>query len=76
MAKKPGLKARSASVKAAMSVAHDDHETPAGKTVAASLRLDPERHDALRTIAFNTRRSIHSLLLEGVDAVLKKHGAK
>jgi len=76
MAKKPGLKARSASVKAAMSVAHDDHEIPAGKTVAASLRLDPERHDALRTIAFNTRRSIHSLLLEGVDAVLKKHGGK
>ena len=76
MAKKPGLKARSASVKASKSTAQDDHETPTGKTVAASLRLDPERHEALRTIAFNTRRSIHSLLLEGVDAVLKKHGSK
>jgi predicted HicB family RNase H-like nuclease len=76
MAKKPGLKARSASVKAAMSVAHDEPEKPTGKTVAASLRLDPERHEVLRTIAFNTRRSLHSLLLEGVDEVVKKYDQK
>ncbi len=35
---------------------------------------DPERHDRLRTVAFHARRSMHSLLVEGVDLVLAKHG--
>ncbi len=73
MPKRAGLRARSASVKAAMSVSQ---EAPAiaGKPVATTVRLDPERHDRLRTLAFHTRRSMHSLLVEGVDLVLAKHG--
>ena len=75
-AKKAGLRARSASVKAAMSVSQVD-EAPApataGKTVATSVRLDPERHDRLRILAFHTRRSMHSLLVEGVGLMLAKH---
>lgn len=75
MVKKPGLRARSASVKAAMSVA-DEQAAPAVKAVAMTVRLDADRHDRLRTIAFHSRRSLHSLLVEGVDLVLKKHGGK
>ena len=72
MAKKPGLRARSASVKAAMSVA-DEQAEPSGKTIATTVRLDADRHDQLRTIAFHSRRSMHSLLVEGVDLMLAKH---
>ncbi len=71
-AKKAGLRARSASVKAAMSVA-DEVPAAAGKPVTTTVRLDPDRHDQLRTLAFHTRRSMHSLLVEGVDLVLAKH---
>ena len=72
MARNPGLRARSPSVKAAMSVADDT--AAAGKPIATTVRLDADRHDRLRTIAFHSRRSMHSLLVEGVDLVLKKHG--
>ena len=63
-AKKAGLRARSASAEA---------PAAAGKAVATTVRLDPERHDRLRTVAFHTRRSMHSLLVEGVDLMLAKH---
>ncbi len=60
-AKRAGLRARSASVKAAMSVSQGDTApAPAGKPVATTVRLDPDRHDQLRTLAFHTRRSMHS----------------
>jgi len=45
----------------------------AGKAVSTTVRLDPERHDRLRTLVFHTRRSMHSLLVEGVDLMLAKH---
>ncbi len=77
MAKKPGLRARSASVKAAMSVAQDNQVAPVSeRAIATTVRLDPDRHEQLRTLSFHSRRSMHSLLLEGVDLVLKKHGGK
>ena len=73
-AKKAGLRARAASVKAAMSVSQvDEAPAAAGKTVSTTVRLDPERHDRLRTVAFHARRSMHSLLVEGVDLMLAKH---
>ncbi len=73
-AKKAGRRARSASVKAAKSVSQvDGAPAAAGKMVSTTVRLDPERHDRLRTVAFHTRRSMHSLLVEGVDLMLAKH---
>ena len=36
--------------------------------------LRHDRHEPIRTLSFHSRRSMHSLLLEGVDLVLKKHG--
>ena len=54
----------------------DEATAAAGKAVSTTVRLDPERHDRLRTVAFHTRRSMHSLLVEGVDLVLAKHGGK
>ncbi len=57
-----------------MSVSQVD-EAPAGaaKVVSTTVRLDLERHDRLRTVAFHARRSMHSLLVEGVDLMLAKH---
>jgi len=72
MAKRKGLGARSSAVRAAMTAGRDK-DAPQGKPVSQTIRLDPDRHDALRTIAFNERRSMHSLLVEGVDMVLRKH---
>ena len=73
MAKKPGLRARSAAAQAAMSVV-DTATAPAGKPRATTVRLDTDRYEQLRTLGFNARRSQHSLLLEGVDLLLKKYG--
>jgi len=72
MVKRAGLQARSASVKAAMEAGRDK-DPPKGKPVLQTVRLDPERHELLRTIAFHERVSMHSLLIEGVDMVLAKH---
>ncbi len=63
-AKKVGQRTRPASAKAPVA---------AGKAVSTTVRLDPERHDRLRTVAFHARRSMHSLLVEGVDLMLAKH---
>ncbi len=41
--------------------------------MSTTVRLNPERHDRLRTVAFHARRSMHSLLVEGVDLMLAKH---
>lgn len=42
------------------------------RTIGLSLRLNPETHEVLRRIAFDRRVSIHSLLLEGVAAVIQQ----
>jgi len=78
MAKKPGLRARSTSVKAAMSVAQGEDQAlpPAGKIITVTVRLDPDRHEQLRTLSFHSRRSMNSLLVEAVDMVLAKHKGK
>ncbi len=43
--------------------------------VATTLRLVPDRHDHLRTLAFHSRRSMHRLLVEGVVLVLVEHNS-
>ncbi len=59
-AKKAGLRARSASVKAAMSVA-DEAPAAAGKPVTTTVRLDPAAGEALLTarIEDELRRASH-----------------
>ena len=42
--------------------------------VHSSLYLPEGVYEALRKIAFEERRKIHDLVLEGVDAVLRKRG--
>ena len=48
-------------------------EAAARRQVMLSVRLDPAMHQELRRIAYERHVSIHSLLLEGVDAVRKKY---
>lgn len=85
MAKRSGLLARSGSIRAAIVAAKGEGKAENDdalnartgqrrrKTVGLTLRLDERTHDRLRTIAFKKRVSIHSLLLDGVQAALKQH---
>jgi hypothetical protein len=44
--------------------------------VHTSLYLPKAVHEALREIAFHERVKIHDLVLQGIDAVLKKRDYK
>ncbi len=73
MAKKAGLRARAKSVQAAMTVAKED-VPDSGKKITLTVRLPEATYEAVRQLAFEQRRSQHSVLLEGVDMALAKHG--
>ena len=40
-----------------------------------SVYLPEAAYEALRQVAFDERRKIHDLLMEGVELALKKHGS-
>jgi antitoxin-like ribbon-helix-helix protein len=44
------------------------------ETRTLTLRLAPVVHDQLREMAYTSRRSQHSLLLEALDDLFRKHG--
>jgi predicted HicB family RNase H-like nuclease len=44
------------------------------ETRTLTLRLAPAVHDRLREMAYTSRRSQHSLLLEALDDLFRKHG--
>ena len=69
MSKRTSLTARSKSVAAAITAAADGVE---GRVVGLTVRLNADKHEKLRRIAFEKRISIHSLLLKGVDLVLER----
>jgi hypothetical protein len=49
--------------------------TPAGgETRTLTLRLPPIVHDQLREMAFVSRKSQHSLLMEALNDLFQKHG--
>ena len=43
-----------------------------GKAVVMSLRLDTPMHDRLRKMAYEQRRTMRDILLEGLELVLTK----
>ncbi len=47
-------------------------ETPA--TVHTSLYLPASVYEALRTIAYDERIKIHDVVIEGIDATLRRRG--
>jgi hypothetical protein len=52
---------------------------PAGRWTRADIKhtsvyLPEAAYEALRRVAFDERRKIHDLLIEGVELVLKKRG--
>lgn len=49
-------------------------QQPERLIVHSSLYLPEGVYEALRKIAFEERRKIHDLVLEGVDAILQKRG--
>lgn len=85
MTKRTSLKARNASVQAAMKAAKGNEQSSEkspsavkdaaknGKLVGLTIRLSQDMHEKLRKISFERRVSIHSLFLEGVEFVSKKY---
>lgn len=81
MNKRSGLSARQASINAALAASEGTAETmpttklvgPSSKRITLSIRLDTDTHEQLRQVAFDRRVSIHSLFLEGVEAILQKY---
>ena len=69
MAKKTGQQAKGRTAK---SVAKEPETS--GKKVTLTVRLPEATYERVRQLAFDQRRSQHSILLEGVDMVLAKHG--
>jgi hypothetical protein len=45
-----------------------------GGNRTVTLRLPPIVHDQLREMAFTSRRSQHSLLMEGLNLLFERHG--
>jgi predicted HicB family RNase H-like nuclease len=45
-----------------------------GETRTLTLRLPPIVHDQLREMAFVSRKSQHSLLMEALNDLFQKHG--
>jgi hypothetical protein len=72
MTKKP------TSLSAAMAkkpTAAPDHPEPKdGETRTITMRLKPVVHDQLREMAFTSRKSQHSLLLEALNLLFERHG--
>jgi Spy/CpxP family protein refolding chaperone len=59
---------------ATQSAAAPDAEAGGSETRTLTLRLAPAVHDQLREMAYTSRRSQHSLLLEALDDLFRKHG--
>jgi hypothetical protein len=71
MTKKP------TSLSAAMAkkpTAAPEPEPKDGETRTITMRLKPVVHDQLREMAFTSRKSQHSLLLEALNDLFQKHG--
>jgi predicted transcriptional regulator len=47
-----------------------------GKRIMSPIYLDPAKHEALKRLAFETRRPRSVLLREAVDDLLKKHARR
>ena len=76
--KKPGLRDRAlAAAKTAAGTKSGKPgkaaPAPSGETVSITARIPVELHERLRRHTFETRESINSLILEGLEAHLKKH---
>ena len=53
-----------------------DQLPPAGKIIQQTLYLLPAVHDQLRTLAFHRRVKMHTIVMEGLDAIFRESGLK
>ena len=74
MTRKPKSLADAMTKKAAVAPAPEPAAAAAGDTRTLTLRLPPVVHDQLREIAYTSRRSQHSLLMEGLNLLFEQHG--
>jgi hypothetical protein len=75
MTKKPTGLAAAVSKKAVASAPEVIQPAPAsGALRTLTLRLPEVVHDQLREMAFSSRRSQHSLCMEGLNLLFERHG--
>ncbi|MEA2775273.1 MAG: Antitoxin-like ribbon-helix-helix [Acetobacteraceae bacterium] len=75
MTKKPTGLAAAVSKKAAAAASSPPEPTASSGTLRTlTLRLPEMVHDQLREMAFTSRRSQHSLLMEGLNMLFERHG--
>ena len=72
MTRKPKSLADAMTKKAA-AAAPEPAAAAGGDTRTLTLRLPPVVHDQLREIAYTSRRSQHSLLMEGLNLLFEQH---
>jgi Antitoxin-like ribbon-helix-helix len=73
MTRKPKSLADAMTKKAAAAVPKPS-AAASGDTRTLTLRLPSVVHDQLREIAYTSRRSQHSLLMEGLNLLFEQHG--
>lgn len=78
MAKNPGLRARARFISAGLTAANAQPakarpKADGGEGKNITARIPGPIHKDLRRIAYEKERSIQSLILEGLEAVVKKY---
>ena len=53
---------------------HQIDPAASARLVMTSVRLDRKLHSELRQIAFEHRKSMHSLLIEGAESIRRRYG--
>lgn len=74
MTKKPIGLAAAVSKKAVASNPEPAQQAASGATRTLTLRLPEVVHDQLREMAFTSRRSQHSLCMEGLNLLFERNG--
>jgi hypothetical protein len=69
-----GVTKRPTGISAKQGAAAPEVVAGSSETRTLTLRLAPAVHDRLREMAYTSRRSQHSLLLEALDDLFRKHG--
>jgi hypothetical protein len=74
MTKKPSSLSDVMARKPTAATPEPEAEPKAGDTRTITMRLKPVVHDQLREMAFTSRKSQHSLLLEALNLLFERHG--
>jgi hypothetical protein len=76
MSKRPQIKLPARATREPAEKPEPEPSKPPKRYIRASLYLEPQVHELLRTLAFERRRSQHELLVEAVHEFLERQSGK